>query len=237
MPKRYTNPETPEQAAEEEYRELVSKHMVHKCAVAPNACKKTESSACKRGCDTNVFQSETTFDSLGYPVYPRSEEADLMVVPHNRRLLLDWNGHANVESAANAKSVMYLYDYLYKGQRKVRVTISNNDTNQAAVSDDTDEIEKDEVKLYLNARFLCAMDAVWRILGYHTYPGPTSSVLTIKIKMQHQIDDLELDGKSSDMQAYLNRPEFLKDKKYTEMFQEYITGKNILRQLCFEIYI
>jgi hypothetical protein len=133
---------------------------------------------------------------------------------------MDWDGHANVESAANAKSVMYLYDYLYKGQRKVKVTICNG----VDVSEAQQEEEKDEIKLYLNARFICAMDAWWRILAYPTYPATSPSVATIKIKSPDQVTFLREKNLSCDMLAYLNRPPELAAKKYTELFQEYLTG-------------
>jgi hypothetical protein len=84
---------------------------------------------------------------------------------------------------------------------------------------------KDEIKLYLDARYLCAMDAMWRILGYHTYPSPTPSVQTIKIKTESQVKQLLDEGKSCDMLAYIHRPAHLAHLKYNELFASYLVGK------------
>jgi hypothetical protein len=91
------------------------KSMVHHCAVAANGCKKTACSACKRGFDKPTNNEKTKFDEKGFPVYKR-HEGDERIVAHNIRMLLDWDGgHMNVEFSGSAKSVMYLYDYLFKG--------------------------------------------------------------------------------------------------------------------------
>ena len=69
-----------------------------------------------------------------------STEEDLRVVPHNRELLLDWEEHMNVEYA----SVLYLYKYLFKGNRKIK----------AIFEDITENISKnDELKLYIRGMF------------------------------------------------------------------------------------
>jgi hypothetical protein len=89
--------------------------MLHKCAHTSNGCKKTADSACKRGYDITYTKDATIFNDKGFPLYKRTAECDLKVVATNHALLLDWNGHVNVEFAGNARCVLYLYDYLYKG--------------------------------------------------------------------------------------------------------------------------
>jgi hypothetical protein len=39
----------------------------------------------------------------------RRKNADAFVVPHNRRLLLLFNGHVNVEFSGTVHLIMYLY--------------------------------------------------------------------------------------------------------------------------------
>jgi hypothetical protein len=46
--------------------------------------------------------------------------------------------------------------YICKGAQKVKFRLQN--------ADDIDD--KDEISLYIRGRYLCSMDAVWRILGY-----------------------------------------------------------------------
>jgi hypothetical protein len=106
---------TPAQLADKYRRDKIMQHMVHRCAVAENGCKKTAATPCKRGFDNKPTNGEpTSFSDKGKPIYQRGA-GDGMIVSHNIDMLLDWDGHINVEYAANAKSVMYLYDYLFKG--------------------------------------------------------------------------------------------------------------------------
>jgi hypothetical protein len=93
----------------------ISKHMLHKCAVASNGCKKKEDSVCKRGYESTCVRESTGFNEKGFPVYKRTAPCDLNVVASSPSLMLDWDGHVNVEFSANSRCVLYLYDYLYKG--------------------------------------------------------------------------------------------------------------------------
>ena len=42
---------------------------------------------------------------------------------------------------------------------------------------------KDEILLYIRGRYLCSMDAMWRILKYQTYPSPSPTVNIVKAKL------------------------------------------------------
>ena len=64
----------------------------------------------------------------------RRISTDKFVVPHNRAILEDWNGHSNVEFAGSALQVMYLYKYLYKGSKKAKVTAKNIDNKDDEIS-------------------------------------------------------------------------------------------------------
>jgi hypothetical protein len=57
-------------------------------------------------------------------------------VPHNKEILLDWNGHSNVEFCEKIYAVLYLYNYLFKGNQKIKFNLNNID----------DVNEKDEIK-------------------------------------------------------------------------------------------
>lgn len=76
------------------YSRLIREHMVHKCS---EACLKADKQTCKRGYTEREISDTTTFDHRGFPLYKRPQVADLLVVPHNREILLDWQGHSNVE--------------------------------------------------------------------------------------------------------------------------------------------
>jgi hypothetical protein len=117
LPPYHSQPATAAEWADNMRHDMIKKHMVHKCAVAENGCKKTATTPCKRGFDNKPTEgAATSFDPKGKPVYKRCGDRDSMIVSHNIHMLMDWDGHLNVEYAAGAKSVMYLYDYLFKGK-------------------------------------------------------------------------------------------------------------------------
>jgi hypothetical protein len=162
---------------------LVTKHMQHKCAVAVNGCKKTEQSICSKGFDQTTV-THTHFDIKGHPVYKRNSRDDFKTVPYNREILLDWEGHANVEFSNSARNVLYLFNYLYKGCSKQSIRLNDNVDNNE---------DRDEITQYLMGRFLCSMDATWQILGYQTYPAPIPAVRTIKVKTEAAVKVLLTD--------------------------------------------
>jgi hypothetical protein len=70
---------------------------------------------CTRGYSNRELIPETDVDAKGYPICRRSRTPnDLNVVPHNREIALDCDGHANVEFAGSTYSVLYLFKYLHK---------------------------------------------------------------------------------------------------------------------------
>jgi hypothetical protein len=86
---------------------------------------------------------------------------------------------------------------------------------------------KDEIGLYLNGRFLCSMDTMWRILGYQTYPASNPTVVTIKVKLESVVTFFKEAGKCTDMLAYLLRPIALETLTYEEMFSLYLCNKTL----------
>ena len=105
------------------YLEAVNRDMIHVCSSAVNGCLDKDG-VCKRGYRNRTIRFYTTLDDNGYPVvYRRRRDIDFMVVPNNRDLLLDWEGHINVEYAGSTFSVLYLYKYLFKGNKKVKARI------------------------------------------------------------------------------------------------------------------
>ena len=204
----------PEEDQEDPYFLKVKTHMTHKCAVASNGCKVDADGVCKRGYDATILRPSTTFNERGFPQYKRINPADLRVVPHNRKMLLDWDGHINVEYAGSSLSVLYIYSYLFKGAKKAKLFLEGA----------TDYM--DEIKMFIRGRFLCSMDAFWRLLGFQTYPAAEPICLLIKV-----IDEptslffLREKGSFTDLQIYMSRPEILRHLSFTELFAKYIVYK------------
>jgi hypothetical protein len=140
---------------DQQYHQLVQKHMKHTCATAVNGCL-DEHGHCKKGFMDTIIQSSSSFDDRGYVQYQRRNADDLRITPHNRQILEDWDGHAYIDWCGTTYTVLYLYKYLYKGAKKVKFRLQN--------AEDIDD--KDEISLYIRGRYLCSMDATWRILGY-----------------------------------------------------------------------
>ena len=208
-----TMPTITDTSTEEDIRycQYVERYMVHGCRGGVNGCLDTNG-LCKRKYSKQKEPTYSTeFDEKGYPVYIRPTPEDQMVVPHNRYILLDWGGHANLEFAASTYCIFYLYSYIYKGNRKTQISLDN-----------TFGIEKsDEINLYLRGRMLSSMDAMWRIFGFHTYPAPYPSVTLLKIKLPSDMRFIASKGQLSDLYVYLNRPEELHHLKYCEFFNLY----------------
>jgi len=93
---------------------------------------------------------------------------------------------------------------------------------------DCDDVnDNDEIKLYLRGRYLCSMDAMWRVLGYQTYPSPTPTVCVIKVKLENDVKKLLNEGKVCDLLIYFKRPLPLKPLLYTEFFKIYKHGSKL----------
>ena len=101
------------------YAELVKSHMTHKCSRGVNGCL-NDCSECEKGFPKPITD-QTHFNDRGYPVYRRPTPQSCYVVPHNRQLLMLWNGHVNVEFAGYVFLVLYLYKYIFKGPDRARV--------------------------------------------------------------------------------------------------------------------
>ena len=96
-------------AEDKKYLEMVESFMIHKCSSGtPNSCLDSDGN-CTKHFTKNIIKSKTTFNERGFPEYKRTNEKSLNVVPHNRNILLAWNGHANVEFAGSTYLVIYLY--------------------------------------------------------------------------------------------------------------------------------
>jgi len=83
------------------------------------------------------------------------------VVPYNPYLLLRYNCHINVEYCASVKAVKYLYKYIFKGHDRAVVSISA-DESSLTVNDKV----TDEIKNYVDCRYIGAMEGAWRIFHF-----------------------------------------------------------------------
>ena len=78
------------------------------------------------------------------------------IVPYNPVLSLRYHSHINVEVVRSAQVVKYIYKYITKGQERILIEIRA-------------ENENDEISRYVNARYISASDAFWRLFGFEIH--------------------------------------------------------------------
>jgi hypothetical protein len=84
------------------------------------------------------------------------------VVLHNVYLLTKYNAHINVEVCNNIHVIKYLFKYIYKGHDRATVEISHQSDNAT----EGNVVETDEIKKYLDCRYVSASEATWRIFKF-----------------------------------------------------------------------
>ncbi|KAL6124326.1 hypothetical protein ACLB2K_076839 [Fragaria x ananassa] len=135
------------------------------------------------------FANFTVQGEDAYPVYRRRQNRlpislrgrgnmtvdNRWVVPYNPWLLLQYNCHINVEVCGSIKSVKYLYKYIYKGPDRVSLELQSN-------------LEFDEIRQFVNARWVCAPEALWKIFKFALNKGyPTVEQLQIHLPNMQQV--------------------------------------------------
>lgn len=143
----------------------VKSHMMHgPCGTLnPNAVCMVQGK-CSKDFPKN-FSDFTREAVNGYPIYRRRDNGisidvrgksldNRFVVPHNAYLLAKYNCHINVEVCTTVKSVKYIYKYVYKGYDSATVEVGSIQDRQ------------DEVKNYVNGRYVGSTESMWRIYEF-----------------------------------------------------------------------
>lgn len=183
---RFVSAELPDPHINPKLFKMVTTHMVH----GPCGFLNPLSPCMVDGkCSTNYpkkFSAQTSEDVDGFSSYRRRDTGILTavgnkqidnrwIVPYNPYLLLKYNCHINVELCASVKSVKYLYKYIYKGHDCATVefdAITNNvngATSTVTEGSKSSEKKHDEIKSFLNTRYVSAPEAVWRLLEFQLH--------------------------------------------------------------------
>jgi flagellar biosynthesis GTPase FlhF len=150
---------------------IVTSNMIHGPCGALNmkcVCMEEDKDGKKKCCKDypKEFREKTEAGNDSYANYRRRKDGETYelpngtiidnkwIVPYNKYLSLKYNAHINVEICASVKCVKYLYKYIYKGHDCARMVISINGN---------DEIVHDEVKRYVDMRYVTPHEAFWRI--------------------------------------------------------------------------
>nr|XP_017237579.1 PREDICTED: uncharacterized protein LOC108210701 [Daucus carota subsp. sativus] len=177
--------EIPDKDQDRDGYNAVKQFMIHgPCGTINNTspCMDTERKVCTRHFPKR-YASETTFDDSGFPVYRRRKtnhtvqknNVDLdnqWVVPYNRELLLMFQCHINVEICNHSRSLKYLFKYCMKGHDRATMLLvrAKNTVHESTRQSDTTKVAPiNEIKQYLDGRYVCASEAIWRIYGFHIH--------------------------------------------------------------------
>jgi hypothetical protein len=134
-------------------------------------------------------------DVNGYPIYRLRNTGHTVlvhgieldnhwVVPHNVYLSTKYDAHINVEVCNNIRVVKYLFKYVYQGHDHATVEIScqNNNATEGNV------VEVDEIKKYLDYRYVSASEAVWHIFKFDMHERfPTVECLQYHLPNQQMV--------------------------------------------------
>jgi len=222
--------EIPDAVLNPELFNLVKTHMIHgPCgALNPNAPCMTDGKCSKSF--PKCFSEETKDNVNGYSIYKRRDNGMIVevngksvdnryVVPYNTYLLLKFKCHINVEVCSTVKSIKYVYKYIHKGYDCATLEFSRNTEN---------ELVYDEIKNFLNGRYVGSSEAVWRIFSYEMH-FQTHTVIRLDCHLPNQQTVFFKEG---------NEEHIVADPKKTKLqafFQLNVTDVNAREHLYTEI--
>ncbi|KAH9668826.1 ATP-dependent DNA helicase [Citrus sinensis] len=98
--------------------------------------------------------------------------------PCMMNLIVKFDAHINVEICNYSRSVKYLFKYVHKGSDRTTATMESIDTTQ----------EMDEIKTYLDCRYISATEACWRIFQFDIhYRKPAVERLPFHLPGEHTV--------------------------------------------------
>ena len=154
------------------------------------------------------FRRQTSMGKDSYPLYRRRSPEDggktftkyvrgqgtvfdnRWVVPYSAYLLLRYNAHISVEYCASIKAVKYLYKYIFKGHDRAVVSLTPDKTSLTV-----DDTVTDEIKNYIDCRYIGAMEAVWRIFHF-PLQDRHPAVQRLDVHLEHQQRVIFQDGQA-----------------------------------------
>jgi len=172
----FVTTEIPDPAIDPLAYALVAEHMVHgPCGRQHPTCPCMKNNRCSKFFPKS-HQDETSVDADGFAMYRRRKNDlyidkggqrldNTWVVPYNPHLLKKYQAHINVEWCNKTIFVKYLFKYVTKGADCSKIYLSRVRSGEDAPYDKETETVN-EVKEYLDCRYICEQDACWRILGF-----------------------------------------------------------------------
>ncbi|XP_038716065.1 uncharacterized protein LOC120009516 [Tripterygium wilfordii] len=183
--------EIPDKETDQELYNVVSKFMIHgPCGEANSQAPCIKEGKCMKHFPKK-YSPETIIAEDGFIVYKRRDDDKVVVkvgveldnrfvVPYNRGLLLKYQAHINVEWCNRSRSIKYLFKYVNKGPDRTRAVLRDSQEPNSEIVD--------EIRNYVDCRYLTAYESSWRIFEYHIhYKFPTVERLTIHMPLMNNI--------------------------------------------------
>nr|GEV70818.1 DNA helicase [Tanacetum cinerariifolium] len=210
----YVSAELPDPKVDAIGHRVISELMIHvPCGYANRnaSCMKDES-RCNRNFPKS-YCDKTYIDKDGFVHYRRRDTGiqtqrqsvsldNQYVVPYNRTLCMRYYAHINVEYCGWTMLIKYLFKYISKGTDRV---IANITGPTATVESTTNvpAIQVDEVKNYVEARYIGPHEACWRILDFPIhYRNPYVQALAVHLENMQQITFKSKDN----LESIVNNP-------------------------------
>ncbi|XP_024886657.1 uncharacterized protein LOC112464095 [Temnothorax curvispinosus] len=165
--------EIPDEERYPELNAMVLRHMIHEpCSDRSRRYPCIgEDGKCTRGYPKE-FREETKANENGYPMYQRrnigkkyrvrgKEIDNRWVVSYSPYLLMKYDRHMNLEICSSVKNVKYLHKYIHKGFDCAAIEVQTRDGTRL--------IKIDEVKSFMDARYVSTPEAMWRLNGYEMF--------------------------------------------------------------------
>ena len=168
--------------------QTVIKNMIHgPCGIRnPNSvCMKD--GICTKGYPKEYTEETSVNPSGGYPAYRRRDNGVFVekmihgrvqridnrwVVPHNLYLCSKYDAHINVEICSSINSIKYVYKYVYKGHDRASLSVE----------------KEDEIKSFIDARFVSAPEACWRLFSFSMHKEfPSHQRLAIHLEGENPV--------------------------------------------------
>uniref|UniRef100_UPI00358EF83A uncharacterized protein n=1 Tax=Myxine glutinosa TaxID=7769 RepID=UPI00358EF83A len=152
-----------------EIHSLVKSHMIHgPCGTLNCHSICVKDGVCSKGFP-KAYAAETLASIDGYALYKRPPNGPTItvhgtdvdcqfVVPFNAYLLKKYRAHINIEVCASIKSIKYLFKYVYKGHDCAGIEIRERG-----------RVEVDEIKTYLDCRYVSAPETAWRLMEFEMH--------------------------------------------------------------------
>ena len=159
---RVTCAQIPDPELHPQLHKTVTTCMLHRCEEK----KCLENGRCKKNYP-KAFCEETQFKEDGYPEVARPDNGrthtttrgnaqtftNRDVIPYNPYLSAKYDCHINVEVCVSVKAVKYIHKYIYKGHDRTTLEFTS----------------QDEIKQYLDARYISACECCWRLFEFHMH--------------------------------------------------------------------